>query len=134
MANNKTPYINFSKNKIDYGFHARYVKEENGMYSWYIPSFDIYFSSNTKEQGDKRAISMTRAFFSHWINQESFRSFILQIHKLGFKAPENHDFTIKQLLNKKIFDVKLKSKNSVLPEDFKNSELVEQQGNLELAI
>lgn len=134
MADNKPSFINFTKGKINYAFHARYVKEENGMYSWYIPSFDIYFSSNTKEQGDKRAIAMTRAFFSHWINQESFRSFILQIHKLGFKAPENHDFTIKQLLNKKIFEVKLKSKNGIIPAEFKNSELVEQEGNLELAM
>lgn len=134
MADNKPTFINMTREGIKYGFHARYRVEENGMYSWYIPAFDIYFSSQTKEQGDKRAVAMTKSFFNHWINYESFRSFILQIHKLGFKASEHHELTIKQLISRQRIDAKFKSKDGFIPEEFKNSETVEQEGNLEMAM
>lgn len=134
MADRKASFINFTKNGLDYGFEARYRVEDDGMYSWYIPTFDIYFSSTTKEQGDQRAIAMTRAFFNHWINEESFRSFVLQIHKLGFKAAENHELTIKRLISREIHNASFNSKNGLVPEDFKKFAPVIKQGNLAMAI
>lgn len=134
MAGTKPSFIHMTRDGINYGFHAHYKAEENGMYSWYIPAFDIYFSSQSIEQGNKRAVAMTRSFFNHWIEHESFRSFILQIHKLGFKASEHHELTIKQLISRKRIDAKFKSKDGIIPEEFKNSDIVEQEGNLALAI
>ncbi len=135
MSEKKQPtYIEFKEGKIFYGFHARYIKEENGMYSWYIPAFDIYFSSKTKEDGHKRAQAMTKSFFKVWINNEGVRSFILQIHKLGFKAPSNHQAIIRDLISKKINTAKFKSTAGHLPDDFAGSESEIQESELAMAI
>jgi hypothetical protein len=133
MAKKEPSFIQFRENGINYGFHAHYKKEGN-MYSWYIPSFDIFFSSKTKEEGDRRAIAMTTSFFNQWIHHESFRSFILQIHKLGFRAPEHHEYKIKQLLNREKVTGKFRAKDSYLPNDFIDSDSIEQEGNVEMAM
>lgn len=45
-------------------FIANYIEEPNGMFSWHIPEFDIYFSSKTKPIGDNKAKSMVKSFFN----------------------------------------------------------------------
>ena len=134
MSTEKEPtFIKFSKEGIHYAFHARSIQEKNGMFSWYIPAFDIFFSSKDRETGRAKAKSMTESFFTYWIGQESFRAFILQIHKLGFKSP-NHDLTVSEMIKRKRSDAKFTSKNEYLPEGFLNSESIVEEGELAMAI
>lgn len=83
----KKPFIRILPDHIEYGYNARYKLEPSGYYSWHIPSFDIYFSSKSKEDGSKRAKAITQSFFNYWIGQEGFERFIDKIGRLGYKAP-----------------------------------------------
>lgn len=133
MKTNKEDYISITGNRIDYGFHSRYRVEEDGSYSWYIPTFEMFFSSENLEAGEKRAKIMAQSFFNFWIESQSFRSFVLQIHKLGFKANENHNLVIKNLLKRGVSDIKLKSKGGKIPKDFINAHSISSEMNLQMA-
>ena len=115
MSDKQPTFIEINNGRIYCGFHAYHKKTESGMYSWYIPGFNIRFSSKDKETGDKRAIIMVNAFFSYWVDRVSYREFILEIHKLGFKAPQ-HDLTVNRLLTKKVHTAKFKSSVIKLPD------------------
>lgn len=132
MGENKQTFISIEKGKIHTGFHVFNKKAENGMYSWYIPGYNIRFSSETKEQGEKRAVTMVKAFFTYW-KKSSNREFILEIHRLGFKASEHHELTVSRLISKKITSAKFKSTVMRLPnpEGYERSKVLE--ADLELA-
>lgn len=77
-------YIDIKPGHIDYAFTAKYRKEPSGLYSWYIPSFDIYFSSSSHEDGEKRSKALTFSFFNYWIQNEGFEAFLNKLERLGF--------------------------------------------------
>lgn len=56
---------------INFGYHSRFIIEKNGMYSWYIPAYKMFFSSKTKEEGQARGIAMVKSFFMFWDKQNS---------------------------------------------------------------
>ena len=66
---------------IAYGFNTRIRKEDDNTFSWYIPSFDIYYHSTTYDEGIKRGNTMVNSYIQYWINKQGFRSFTLQIIK-----------------------------------------------------
>jgi hypothetical protein len=125
-------FISLSPNKISYGFQAMFKIEEDGIYSWYIPSFDIYFSSPTKEAGDKRAKAMVRSFFNYWLKNQGYRNFLMQILKLGYK-PSSHQ-ELQSLLNRTNLTANLKSSAKVIPHEFADTEAHEENDSLAIAI
>ena len=129
---NKPTFITINKDGMKYGFHGHYIKEENGAYSWYIPAFDIYFSSPNFEEGDRRAVIMVKSFMNFWIKQQGFRGFVLQILKLGFKAQD--DKALQQLLNRKNIDAKLRAVGKSIPAEFLDSKISSQEGELAMAV
>jgi len=124
-------FISIQRTGIRYAYNALFIKEENGMVSGYIPAFDIYFSAPDREIASKRGESLVAAFFNFWIKQQGFRAFVLQILKLGFKAPNVQE--LKQLLERKNINTKLKSID-IVPKEFIESELQVQEGELEVAM
>jgi hypothetical protein len=131
MSENIGTYININRDGISYAYNAHFIKEENGMISAYIPAFDIYFSAADRETASKRGSSLVTSFFSFWIKQQGFRSFVLQILKLGFKAPNAGE--LKQLLERKNINTRLKSID-IIPKEFLESELAPLEGQLEVAM
>jgi hypothetical protein len=128
MSKNEPTFISINNGKISCGFHIFFKSDENGMFSWFIPGFNIRFSSTTKEAGDKRAIIMVKAYFNYWIERVSFREFILNIHRSGFKAAENHELTVSKILSKKLKSAKFKSLVQVpAPSDYTKSEVLETE-------
>lgn len=127
--------IDIINGKVDYSFGAYHRVEENGMYSWYIPSFRIFFSSKTKEQGTKRSITMTRSFIKYWLERKkSFRGFVLELHHLGFRASHFHDLTVNQILTRKIGNAEFGYMNGHTAEEFKNSKSEVIEDNLAMAV
>ncbi len=131
MAVPKETFISINREGIRYGYHVLHIPEENGMISSYIPAFDIYFSSPNKEKASERSRTMVTSFFNFWIKKQGFRSFVIQILKLGFKTQNASE--LKQLLERKNINAKLNS-NSTAPKDYLKAEVVEEEGTLEVAM
>lgn len=132
MSKSEPTFISINNGKISCGFHIFFKSDENGVFSWFIPGFNIRFSSKDKESGDKRAIIMVKAYFNYWIERVSYREFLLNIHRSGFKASENHELTISRLLTRKTNSAKFKSLVQVpAPSNYTKSEILEAE--LEIA-
>ena len=94
--------IRMNDGKITCRGTAHYNVEKNGMYSWYLPGFEMYFSSMTKEEGLITAKAMSKSFFIYWIEKEkNFNQLILEITKLGFKTVDHRNTVNKMLQGKK---------------------------------
>jgi|ERR1022692_4553345 hypothetical protein len=121
MPRKADTFIEIKEGHIKYQYRAYHRIEENGMYSWYIPSFQMFYSSKTKEEGDQRTEAMAQSFFSFWFEKEkSFRGFIHEIHHFGFRASQ-HNLTVNKLLTHKINHAEFGYANGHASEEFKNS-------------
>lgn len=128
----KPTFIDIRKDGIKFGFHLHYIKEEDGMYSFHIPAYNIHYSAPSFEEGDRRSVIMVSSFFNFWVLKQGFRQFVLQIFKLGFKT-QNHD-EFKRLLNRTDLNARLSSKNWKIPAEFANYETSSQTGELSVAV
>ena len=127
--------INIQKRNIHYQYSVYTREESNGMYSWYVPGFNMFFSSRTESDGQKRAAAMVKSFFiDYFERQKNFRSFVLELHRLGFRANKLHDLTINKLLTKRIPYATLGYLNGHAFEQFPNSKETVSKGELEMAI
>lgn len=102
MAKKDPIYIKIDKGHIECSYRAYYKVIKGGKIAWFIPGFNIRFNSDNMEMGEKRAEKMVRYFMHFWATKGSFREFILEINRLGFKAPHHHEYTMSQLLRKKV--------------------------------
>lgn len=127
-------FIEIKEKQIDYRYESYRRQEANGMISWYIPAFQMYFSSKTKEEGDIRSKAMVNSFFMYWFEKEkSFRGFIHEIHHFGFRAP-GHNLTVNQLLTHKINRASFGYANGHASKEFVNSISEVQNGSLAVTI
>ena len=77
------------------------------MYSCYIPSFDIHFSSSNHE--DIKIKVRSKSLLQYFTdNKKRTGKYILHLHKLGFKAP-NDTMTIKHFIENKAVKTKFGS-------------------------
>lgn len=113
-----------------------YLKEDKGLLNCYIPSFGIYFHAKDETQMGVKAKVLTKMFFDNYLlhsGEKGFRRMILQIHKCGFKAP-NDNLTIKNLLNHKINRAKFSDMKSIIPSEFNNANTSINESNLQVAL
>jgi hypothetical protein len=112
--------IEFNSKGIHYTFTALY-QEVEGRYTVYIPAYNMVFSAKDRQAMDRKAVRIVRSFYDfHLQNDEkkTWRSFILAIHKLGFRAP-NHDLIMKNLLDQsRPVKTKFSTKKSSVPNFF----------------
>ncbi|HXU28048.1 MAG TPA: hypothetical protein VN698_12530 [Bacteroidia bacterium] len=113
IAKKKEDFIEFKDGKINYGFSA-FFKRVDERYSVHIPAYDLVFSAKDKESMDRKALKIVKAFYDFNIDHKSWRSFMLTIHKLGFRSPQ-HDFIMQSLMNKKPTKAKFSSNNQQKP-------------------
>lgn len=136
MANQQHQFIQLIPTKdssgkgalhIKYAYHKFYRKEESGMLSFYIPAYDIYFSADNIEEGDRLGTILTRSFFRYWIKRIGFNEFVLEIRRLGF-VTEGGVVTIQKLLQRRISSkTKFKFDNGLVPEGFSKAESIEKE-------
>lgn len=137
MENAHKTTIKIEPTGVVYEFTIRYREEENGMFSWFIPGFNIFYSTKTVEQGEPRGVAMTKSFFKYWIGKEGFQNFIIQLHGLGFKAKDEPRHTsgnvvIQQLLKKERNSATFKALHERMPGAFADSEKVEKKEILDI--
>lgn len=92
----KDIFIDIKEGFIDVSYKVIY-NEEAGMFSAYMPGFDIYFSAPSEEEVKKRANRMIDTFFDFWIEQQGWKQLYLKIHKLGFRS-KMHNLVMKDFL------------------------------------
>lgn len=131
MQENPT-FIQINEGKVNTAFYTMWKDDGNGMFVGYIPAYDIVFSALTEEEVERRGSIMVRAFYEFWFNQ-GWKQFILQIHKLGFRA-RGHDLAMKNLLHKRPQKAKFKSNINKISkaDDFDKSSIVSQ--DVEMAL
>lgn len=111
--------IEFGKKAINVKYTVVY-NEDAGMYSAYMPGFDIYYSAPSEEEVTKRAKKMMDTFFDYWIQQEGWKQLFLKIHKLGFRT-NMHNLAMKNFLRNKFQTGKFTPSNIIdIPEFFSN--------------
>jgi hypothetical protein len=138
MTSNKQPYVSIKhagigKVSIDTGFTIFHEKiEGEDRITCAIPAFDIYYSVKDESEVRVKGKTMTKIFFDNFIihNDNQLKAFVLELHKLGFRAPKDA-FVLKEFLSNKIVNSKF-SNYSELDEDVvsKKSETIDK---LELA-
>ena len=134
MPKKAANFIEIQGNKINYRYQIYHREEENGMVSWYVPAFQMFFSSKTKEEGDARSKAMVKSFFMYWFEKEkSFRGFIHEIHHFGFRASQ-HNLTVNRLLTHKINHAAFGYANGHAFEEFKNSIVETKNDSLAVAL
>jgi hypothetical protein len=96
---------------LSWGFTTFKTEDESGKFSCYIPAFDIYFSAKDQATIDKKSKVLTRMFFDHYVlhtGKGGLKNLVLQLHKLGFRAPNDGD-TIQQFFKNKVIRAKFKN-------------------------
>lgn len=130
----KNTYIKFEEKGIRIGYKVHRIIRENSVTS-YIPGFDIAFSAPSIEIANKRSSIMIHHFFDYYIKNQSWREFMLKIHKLGFRT-EMHDLKMKKLLNNRPVSAEFSPEDDIV--DLKNifanpQDVVSEMAHAELA-
>lgn len=131
MTKNKKIYINIDKGHIDMGYRIMY-KKEGDMYAAYIPGFDIFYSAPSEEQLNRRSDALLKTFVDFWVDENSWKSFYLKLHKLGFKSPM-HNLVMKKMLNNERSEAKFSVPNTLkAPKNFIGSKQLDVQMQVEV--
>lgn len=128
-----SPFIIIKGSRITYRFVTQIDdKPTNGFFNARIPAFGINYSAKDKDEAIVLGAIMVDSFFYYWINKEKRKDFIKRLLELGFVAEQRRDFVLKQLLNFKKVNAKLKY-NIPLDETIsESSNLISQEKELEI--
>jgi hypothetical protein len=121
MKNQQPTYIHVDNGSIKYGFYVYYEQKSETQWSISVPAYNISFSTRTKEEGVKRAKVAVRSFYHMWLSKEGWKRFVLEIHRLGFRAEAGHDMVMSKLLKRQPIVVNLNSMHR------EGGELIEEQ-------
>lgn len=94
--------IRFNKDFLSVTYTVAINEEEDGCFICEIPSFKINFFANNREEVERKSRFMMQSFFSYYnIKNHKFGKLIMDVNKLGFKAPQ-HNLVMYNALKKKI--------------------------------
>ena len=123
-----TPISGKKTIKVSSRIQILYNPTETGR-SCYIPGFEIYFSASDEVVMLKKSQTLTRFYFDHYLKHSTksgMKSFVLDLHKRGFKA--NNDIsTVHSLINNKMIKAKFNSPLFKIPENFKSAPFTAQE-------
>ncbi len=120
--------------EVSSGYTIYYKDEVEGRISCFIPSFDIYFSATSIDEVKTKGTRIVKIYIDYYFlhSKNRLKDFVLQIHKLGFKAI-NDAITIKNLINNIPTQAKFKSSKGRSSE-FLDSEKIDVESEMEMAI
>lgn len=113
MNGDKTTYVEIIGNMFRGACYIHCKPENSGMWSFYIPAFDIFYSAESKEEGNEIAPLVIKAFYKFW-GREGKKDLVLKLHKLGFKA-KRHSIEMTEFLHRKTNKIKLTQSYDTLP-------------------
>ncbi len=75
-----------------------------------IPAYDIYYSADSVEMVIEKGRKIVKMYIDHFMShsKNKLKDFVIQIHKLGFKAP-NDAYTLKSIIEGKDTNTKFNS-------------------------
>lgn len=124
--------IHITPDSIEVSYNVFKKSKTNGKIICYIPAFDYIFSANNDNEIKVKSEAMIASFFDYYEKEESFKSMIIQIHKMGFRSAQ-HNYIMSQLLNKKPLNkADMKIVNSV-PEEFEDAESIFHSSKYKMA-
>lgn len=129
---NNVPFtkIHFDNNAIDVNYNVFVKDVRNGKTICYVPIFDFIFSVNSKDEIQAKGNAMIDSFITWYEEKETFNSFLLKIHSMGFRSPQ-HNFVMDQLLKKKgLPKADMKVVHKSIPGEFQNSEVIAQSSRV----
>jgi len=89
-------------------FHTQFP--DSKRISCAIPAYDIYYSVDSTEMVIEKGRKIVKMYIDHFMShsKSKLKDFVIQIHKLGFKAP-NDAFTLKSIIEGKDTNTKFNS-------------------------
>jgi len=113
------PYIKFRGDGIEYQFSTHGVQDEDGIYSCYIPVFDIYFSAPNTDKIQVIADKLMNSFFNYHLSHKGYSKFITKILAIGFVANNRNQRTALLRGSMKMKKATLHAYDISIPSDFK---------------
>uniref|UniRef100_UPI004048FCDF hypothetical protein n=1 Tax=Flavobacterium sp. TaxID=239 RepID=UPI004048FCDF len=127
MNNAESTKINVRPGFIDINYRILANKDdESNYYDCFIPGFNIKFSTKSQDDIVVYSKAMITSFFNYHKVKENFNALILEIHRLGFRTSK-HNYIMKEILHKRIQDANFSASNSIVPEAFINSSVLEAE-------
>lgn len=78
------------------------VERFGDKHLYYVPGFDIHFAASSFDEAEVKSKAMVASFFDFWVKIQGAKNFILELNRLGFKAPQN-DYEVQNLIkNRKV--------------------------------
>ena len=103
--------ITFKDSTIAIKYQITKVKEDDGTYSCFIPSFKIAFCSPSSEDIKARSVFMVKSFMKYYDGKfMNIKKLLMDLNKLGFKAPK-HDLVMFEALKKNVVPKKTRFSN-----------------------
>lgn len=118
--------ISFKNGEMTTNFSAYFRKDEGGGVDCFIPGFDIYFSSPSEEEADRRIPLVVGGFFKYWLENESWKKFVLELAKLGFR-PKEGAHKLKEYLEGGRSNATFNAPAGTFPENYERSKEIEQK-------
>jgi hypothetical protein len=115
---------------IIYGFNTFVAKARpSGRVSCFIPAFGIHYSVADKNDIKSKGLTLTRLYLDHFFKRKrsDWKGFVLELHKLGFRAAEKDSYVINELINKRLIPAKFSSGVSAPPEFINHGEAQEER-------
>ncbi len=116
--------------------YAILMHVEQGIFSCIIPGFDIVFSAKDESAIDKKAATLVKSTFDHFLihtEKNKLKSLALELHKLGFKS-HNDMLTMRDLVNNKLIKAKFKPGPMPLGVAWDNAQTSNKQLEMKLAV
>lgn len=120
--------------EVTWGFTTLFKPGNDGVTPCYIPGYDIFFSITDKALVGKKSEAIMRMFFDHLFmhsGKNALGAVALQLHKLGFKTP-NDAYTVKRLIKNERISAKFNAAEAKIPNDFIGSEKVSQEMEMQV--
>ncbi len=135
MKKNQIATVTINDRGVHVHYRAYYRPEANGMFTWFIPGFDIYYSSRDKESGANKSLNLTKSWLSFYERQSKLSELMLDLRKMGFEASDgNTDYKImKAIKGERPKQIKFRVANYNTPERFKDSEVMEMENQFAIA-
>ena len=108
-------------------------EKDTGRYACFIPALNIHFTSKDKESAANKAKALSRIYFDHFLahSKNGLKKIVLELHKLGFRAP-NDTYTVHKFANNSVIPAKFKLPDGEVPENYINAHQTMVESEMEI--
>lgn len=105
---------------VNAGFYYSCIEESNGSWTYYIPGYDICFSTKDKSKGEFLCKNSITSFVRFWMNKEGAMMLIRRFKNMGFEPTSD---IWSNIIRRKEVSEKFKMNEIKMPEGFVDAKL-----------